>query len=587
MRLALVDVKGLTPAVDPTQSGEAFALSGRNYVFDSLGVKSPFGDRYVSPVELTKPDHAQGFRLRLKGGDRCFHFFAYGIMEWDESTGGWQTIFATPDTTLVPYRWTFEYLNGYLYFAHPSAGLIVLNLSTGRADPHSKVADVTIPGVIAISQSNGRLGVLTTDSLYWSAPSNGLKFTPELGGAGAQVLAARVAGDPIMLTSYARGLLTWTTGGVLRSEFTGDSSVFRHRTLNTEYRPINSFCTARVDVDTSIILDERGLFRSRGEVMEPYAPIFNEFLIDFLQRNKFRTGANIRIEWDDRQRFLYMSYSSSYADSIYEKCFVYYPPLDKWGEFNELHYGIVPVIITNSERADDNFGFVDSDARLRYFARTGSREQRVEEADSPATGNLYIPEIQKPTQYNLGDDWTWVSSTAKARGFDATGLSQPENYYVSGSQAPIEPELRGLNAIVQIGLIRAQGSQSHDQMSEIVSCMIRNVKSGEANQLATDFNLIPDGTANEDFNVGSGLEDKGLDPLNYINHGLRIIGTIDGETEYDSEDMTLVRFDKASRQYVGSINGIWHVIEFDAIEVGEMFHARTIEMTAIDSGRWL
>ena len=64
-RFAIRDVKGLTPAIEPTVSDEIFALEGRNYVFDSRGVRSPFGDRLLSVVPLPVPAHVQAIRLRL------------------------------------------------------------------------------------------------------------------------------------------------------------------------------------------------------------------------------------------------------------------------------------------------------------------------------------------------------------------------------------------------------------------------------------------------------------------------------------------------------------------------------------------
>src|SRR3546814_15505499 len=74
----------------------------------------------------------------------------------------------------------------------------------------------------AITVNQGRLVVLTDQVLAWSWQSDGRNFTPALGEAGAQVISARVAGFPIMVSNYAGGVLTWTTGGLLRTEFTGE-----------------------------------------------------------------------------------------------------------------------------------------------------------------------------------------------------------------------------------------------------------------------------------------------------------------------------------------------------------------------------
>lgn len=586
-RFQATDIKGRTPGIDPTQSKELFALEGKNYTFDSLGVKSPFGNRLLTPAQFARPEHVQGSRLRLRGGDRCFTLLQDGIYEWDEGDGGFRVIYQTPSTIATPYRWTQQYLNGQMYFAHPTTGLLVLNLDTGICAPHEDVAVGTLPRIMCVSENNGRLVVMTDELYGWSAPSNGLDFNPTFGGAGFQKISERVAGDPILAMSYARGVMTWTTGGIMRAEFTGDTSVFRFRTLNTEYRPINSFCMARVDEDTVIFLDERGLFQSRGEAITPYAPIFNEFLIGFLQENKYRDGVNVRLEWDDRKRYLFLSYSDSYASPLFEKCFVYYPPLDKWGEFNEKHYGILPFRIDGSERADDYFGYVDESGRPRYWRGGGSREVFPESASQPRIANLYRPVIEKPTQSLNEETGMVLSASMKLSGFSRAGISKTEGYYSDGSTTPVTAELAGLDSLFRFGLLRIIDDGPADAMGEVTSVLIRSVQSGDSDTLKIDFNLVPSGTADEDFNLLVGSEDKGLDPINYINHTFELVGTIDGDSDYVRQAPELVTTLRSMRTFACSVPGIWHIVEIGAESVGEAYHLRTFELTATNAGRWL
>src|SRR3546814_2497038 len=82
----------------------------------------------------------------------------------------------------------------------------------------------------------------------------------------------------------------------MRSEFTGDQETYRHRDINTEYRPVNSFCVLQTDKNTSMILDERGIYRSQGEAPEPATPLFNEFLKDYIQKNRLKLDQNLRSE---------------------------------------------------------------------------------------------------------------------------------------------------------------------------------------------------------------------------------------------------------------------------------------------------
>ena len=248
-------------------------------------------------------------RLRLRTGDRVFTFTSDAILEWRESDGGWRIIYYFGNIADFAYSWTGAYLSGIMFFCHPAVGILSYVIDSDVCLP------LDSPGVpsepIAICECSGRIYAIDEKLASWSGPGDGTDWNPQLGGAGFQAINARVPGYPLMVSSYARGVLVWTTGGVMRSEFTGDAAVFRHRALVTEYRPINSYCTFRLDNDTIGFLDARGIFSSKGESPQPLTPLFNEFLIDYIQRNNLNFGTNVRVEFDDLTRRLYISISLS------------------------------------------------------------------------------------------------------------------------------------------------------------------------------------------------------------------------------------------------------------------------------------
>lgn len=590
-KFSAVDIKGLTPAVDPAASSQVFALSGRNYTFDSLGPKSSFGNRFLLPQARSKPSNVQGIRFKSTTGDRCFTIDGDGIWEWSELLGGWQAVYLTADTSLNPARWTLGFLTDVVYFCHPSIGILVYDLESNLCQPHSQVGVGTPDQPIGLTVNSGRLCVLSKQFFSWSAPSDGLDFSPALGGGGFQLLTDRVSGQPIAITSYSGGCLSWTTGGVLRSEFTGDAMVFRHRSLNTDYRPVNSFCTARIDDDTTIILDERGLFQSNGDTITPYAAVFNEFLLGYIQQNRLDVGQSLRLEWDELQRQLYVSVSLSYGSALYDLCFVYYPPLDKWGQFNEQHYGILPFLIQTGVRANNYFGFVDSDGCARLWQIIGNKETRVDDADFTGA-NLFYPVIPLIAEFSAGDIGVVLSSTGRLNTIGISDDSRIAGYYENSAllgiaASPVPPQIIGLNASLTLGLFRPEDQSSSDQMSEVVNVLLRSIQSGPAPELAIDYNLIPDGTDDEDYLLEAGAEDLGGESAAYVNHKLKVIGTLDGVTEFTSASPYEVSFSQGARYYACSVVGVWHMIEVDALDVGESFHLRTCEITAVDAGRLL
>src|SRR3546814_10189707 len=73
----------------------------------------------------------------------------------------------------------------------------------------------------------------------------------------------------------------------------------------------------------------------------------------------------------------------------------------------------------------------------------------------------------------------------------------------------------------------------------------------------------------EDYNTATGGEDFGADPLNYVNHNLSILGTLDGQTVFIQEEPKLTLFKKAARYYACSVPGVWHILDMSATEVGK------------------
>lgn len=577
------DIKGLTPAIEPASSNDVFALSGRNYLFDTRGPKSAFGNRMLTPIPRGKPAHTQGFRLKLRTGDRVFTMDGDGIWEWVESQGAFVAIYLTPDTSLTPYRWTFGYLSGFLYFAHPVAGLLALNLETNVCVPHARIGVGTPSEVLAIAVDNGRLIAITALFFHWSEPSNGLSFEPSLGGGGFHLISDTVSGNPVMVSSYTKGCLTWTTGGVLSSEFTGDAAVYRHRPMNTEYRPLNSFCVCRVDDSAVVILDERGLFKSQGGPLTPFAPLFNEFLIEYVRLAKLNQGVNARLEWDELSRVLYLSASTSYNSPIFESCYAYYPPLDKWGQFNEAHYGIFPLKVQDSDRAGDYYGFADSQGRIVYWTGRGAGTREIHPSEGSL--NLFTPEVQFPVQPAYDDSGLVVSASASVHGFNPDGITGREGFYSGSLTTTVAPSVQGLDSTISIGLLRPTGPTAVDEMSELIGVLIRSRVSGEENPATLDFNLTP--SLGVDLNLNQVAADYGVNPANYINHGLEIQGTLDGITVFDSMNPTLVNYVDGGRYYTCTVTGVWHIVKVTALEIGESFHVRTLELTAISSGRLL
>lgn len=558
------DIKGLTPAISAVNSDDTFALSGTNYVFDSLGPKSAFGSAVVNDNTIATP---RGFQI-FRESDKLFAATTEAISLINPLKGTLTPVLIFEPTQTIA-RWTHGFLNGIIYFCHPGVGILFWNQRNNQRGL------LNVPGVpaspIAIVVDNGRLVVIDQFAMTWSAISDGADFTPSIGGAGAQAISDRVSGTPLMVTSYGRGVLTWTTQGVMRSEFAGGVGVYRHRGINTEYRPINSFCVVKLDDETSVILDPRGLFSSKGEPPVPFAPLFNEFLISELQKNDSLSGNNTRLEWDPFSRRIYVSRAFTLMGDLYDQAFVLYAPLQKWGDFSFKHYGY-------------GHGFwLGEDQRLKQFAGTPF----MQGLSVDNSGYLYDERRLYPELAQRQRQTVALSSTIRLAHLPESQAEQfttPTLYTFDGSAITTRTKAP-LNSKIVIGFFRLQEGFAADELSQVTDTIIGSVESRELSSSDVDYNVVPAGVSDEDYNLLTGTEDFGLNPLTFVNFQLKLRSTIDGISTFDESIPILSQFFQALRTYSGGANGIWHVVELETVVAGEFFHVRNLQLNAIPSGR--
>jgi hypothetical protein len=261
---------------------------------------------------------------------------------------------------------------------------------------------------------------------------------------------------------------------------------------------------------------------------------------------------------------------------IYEKTFVLYQPIDKWGSFDEAHYGMFPTRIPAGARADRTFSFVDSTGHVRIFNLSGNREIH------PITPtSLFLPSVQRPVVAAADGSALLVSSTGRLK--HGTVQFARAGYYSDGGPTPIE--VRGLDSMIRIGHIRPLAERSPDDMAEVIGVAIMNVLSGPANQFTDDYAIITSGTADEDYLVVSGLTDFGPTRRTYIDHGLRVLSSVDGSTYWAAVAPDVAGVSDGVRYYTCAVVGVYHTIELTAIEVGHAIHLRNLELTATSAGR--
>jgi len=563
------DIQGLTPALDGRVSKKLFILSGSNFRFDSRGPRSAFGSQLLAPRPVTMPEGSQTFDVRAGLDSYSFVITADSILLWDPIGHDFEILLRIPDTSGKQWRWTHAYLNGIIYLCHPVTGIIYWNLGAGVIGYFYTPGAPLAP--IAVAVNNGRLGIMDANSLSWSGPFNGFDFQPQLAGAGIQRISQHVSGAPIALSSYSKGFLVWTTDGVMRSEYTGDEIVYRHRTLNTKYRPVNSFSMAQMDDETTVFLDPRGLYQCTGDQPEVFTPLFSTFLIEYLKLNGLRSGNNTRVEWDSTHQQLFVSISHDFEGPFFAYAFVCQINIDKWGLFSRRHRGLGTL-------GDLEFGFIDEFGFIRTFVDDAQNDDSTGPGGDlvRARGGGIAQQIDSRSSWKLG-----TSLRANTRGF---GLTPVAGWYAPAATGPSSyPQLQ-LDSAITLGYVRGFDLDSNDRLTEITQLAIGSVETMRDGTVVIDANQI---TGSFDSNQLVGGTDLGLRPIGVSNFNLSVTSTLDGVTEFVTENPVIARLTPAERYYALTVPGLWHTIKLFTLLPGERFHLRSMELTYVDGGKFL
>lgn len=583
VNIRVVDIQGLTPAIDARKQDTVRLVNGDNVRFTADGIVSEYGDEYLIEKRFRNPNYIQGARIRTRDGDRTFTFIDNTILEYNETAGDFDIVYMIDDTSQNAYRWTWGFLSNFIYFCHPATGIIYLSTRDGSSGRLQVAGLPSNP--LAITVDNGRLIVIDSTTFYWSAQEDGFDFVPTLGGAGFQVTNTRVSGLPIMCVSFARGVLTLTSGGIMRSEFTGDQEVYRHRAINTEYAPVNSFCVFKTVDDQVVFLDRRGFFSTRGEFPETFSPLWNEFLIEELELFRLIERENVRVEWDENNRLLYLSVSESDIAPLYDYAYVLYQPLDKWARFTGQHYGIFPINIRGTtERRGDYFGFCDSSGYIKWWGKQSHRVLPTTDSTSRFINKL----VQYPVARDRDNTHTVMPCAMHMSPQSEKDVTTQTGYYTNEGSNLVEVNSTHLGAKATLGLIRISRGEYPDETSEITDITVGSILSSDGQTPRVDYNVVPDGVSNEDYNTGIGAQDFGQSPVTFVNFDFNVIASQDGRSQFTNRTPQLSDFYRAQRYYSVNIVGVFFLLEFSTSQVGQAFFIRDLEVSGIaDAGRVL
>lgn len=364
-RISFNNIMSWTPAIDARAigDGDTYVLTGRNYVFDSLGPKAYFASRLLNQGTPIMDTAVTIGDVHSLGG---FIFTTTGIGRFG-STGNFeeQYVFAEPIVGAGLLRqWTRAYVAGAAYFCHPSVGILKYVDSTWTT------VDVGLVAPQAVTSANGRLQVMTLTVHAWSSAGSPEDFTPALGGAGFITIANTISGEPIAMIGMPQAVIVWTTQGGIVAEYVAGDIVYRHYPLEHQHIPISDTAITRLADGSYVICTNQGLYNQPiSGAPSSIDAAFNEWFRGRLSRIPVG-GRQVRLTYDSAEDQLYVQLRD--WSQPYNETYVLAVALGKWGEFNRPHRGIIQHSY-HPEPVNMSIGYIDDVGTVHRFLRYGTK----------------------------------------------------------------------------------------------------------------------------------------------------------------------------------------------------------------------
>lgn len=625
-----IQIEGQFPALDRKKVGKPFVMSGKNYIVDVDGPRSAFGfqrtqDRFDPNLFI------QDFHV---GSELVYFTRDGGETKTQISRVAWPSRQIIPLLSLItdPTRpklnlpWSHAYVGIHHYFANRTAGIIRFNTTERKWE--DLTATIGVENIFFITESAGRLICLAEGIVAWSAIDDGADFVPSLTtGAGFQTLSLIGAPendvDYLGLQPYARGFLSFTTKGVMRSEIIDSVSPFRHLPGEAQQTPLTSWCITKISDTQIVILSRHGLFETTDGFFKPYQPLMSEYFktveIPSLQS---QTNGFLQIYYSQSRDELYVLYAQTESASQYTRGDVLYIKRDSWSNFNQTTRALVE-IDPEADGLDFKQAFVDLQGRFCYL-----NDQSVTLLLEPQNVSaIYVDRRIDYDAFQIEGVWI-MPSVMKGYGFSVAPYPETAGYYeqlgVQNVYKTDEPEVpqrvvtfgppmtlatsftinhsmnvlgptvqeqvqQGLNSQIEVGLFRFTDDEANDQFSLITNVAISCLDETDSTSLNEDWlEDFPTDVFEDWLTVTpDAFEDWGLEIVSGSVYTEKIRGTLDGYTTFEDQfvDLDVILLEGKTKFCSCANAGIFQSVQISALEVGQSYHLKTLEINGILIGR--
>lgn len=589
--LNLKDLQSWVPAYDARRLDKVSVMGGQNFAHGVNGPGSAFGSVFSDYNNWLV---GAGKITELLVGDTYFYGTIAGIFRMNKDNRQLEPIIEI--TVLEEARfwpWTVAEVGGLYYFSQ-------FNIGLWQYDPLSNtVQKITTPfgdNIRGIGASYNRL-IALGDRIYgWSSTDDGTDFNPSLlTGAGAQVFLVGTEGFRIDATDD--GFIVATNLGVMKATTVSAEYVWQHSVHSKNIRIFSPNAGANIPDVGIVYLDTLGFhIIAPGSVPADFQQDMGSFLKDGVikEMDESKHGC-LQVYFSRAANSLFVATAVNDREGRYSQTFQWDKLSNKWGSFDDSHFGMLETFFSVTNKF--TCGFMGVDRYIHVFAGSPYIEALPAGgfclADFLLRDPVEVPMLNlvTPTEttgrfpgnlINLAISEIHTADTDPTLRLDRIGalLTNPFNpstpYYL--------PQI-GLNSQVDIGPFRFVNQLDSDGTSAI-SQLVLGLSRG------TGFIL------NENLNTEAGTENLNtdadeIDTLGtlYIsdNFNSELITSDDGMTDDPLQGPELLLFSEligsSLQLFPFGFSGVFHKLRLSATSAGQNYSVKTIDISGQPTGR--
>ena len=626
-----VQFKGLLPPVDPRRVSEPHIVEGRNFMVGVAGPHSAFAADEVFRRAACLPFLPQVFTT--DAATSSWIFLADGVYELNISSGRLLPVFLYGGVDVTYFApWTHALVGGKHFFANPFVGLI-------KYDPLDSswvsLSGGSIPaGIYSITDSGGRLVILSTGIVSWSAIDDGTNLTPSTStGAGFQslsVVGSNTFASLLGIQRTAEGFLAFTTNGILRARNTNNLVPYQVTRFSFAQVPLNAWCITLLEDKRILFLASTGLFVTDGNSVTPYNEILGSHLRDnIFPKLCFKGNGYVSLKYLPSTNWVFVLYSSSGSLGAYDSAFVIVVQLGEIGKLSKLVSGIGEFQIAGGTYAGIRAGYIDLKGSIFLFSNSGSNLVSVSADNFDYGYKVFFREVNYGTRYEFGyrrfpvNNWSYTEDpTAFVANNLSTGVydewkiqsSWPDSDYnsfplnvngeldnpvIEAAQYTfstimysavifdvvgiglVDREQASVDSSITVGLLRLQDEAQLNEMSLVTDVSIGMLDSSSTSDI-TFIDWMADAGIDHFVDWAAGpnenFSDWGFETSATTDYTATLISSIDGASAIDGMEkvLTLPRQNGKQRIYDAYNTGLYHTVVISAENAGESIALKTL-----------